>query len=117
MKKSDNPFENEATYQTLPDVLRNCSVSLCVVAQSMIELDPNDYYARYMVLVDSITTTAEVLKEVHDQSKKYTHGMWIKLPVGCELVHLEQLPLWSNTEESVDDSADSTSEMGDEFPF
>lgn len=117
MKKKKDKIERILGVEALPEVIRNCSVSLCVVAQELLSLDPNDWYARYITLIDSLTSTAEVLKEVYHQSSPYVYNIKIKLPDDVVLMHLEQMELLPTTEEPADDSVGSSRDGLGDIPF
>jgi hypothetical protein len=117
MKRRKIEKAEGAGVQSLTDLLRNCSISICVILDELRMLDPNDYYDKWLAHVDSLLTVAEVLKEAHEQSGKYVHNVQITLPPDVVMVTYRQMSLPEATEEPIDNSTGSTREGSGDVPF
>jgi len=108
---------DETINQSLPDILKNASISICVVLDELRALDPNDYYDRWFAQLDSLLTVAEVLQAAHKQCDKYVRNVRIQLPPDVLMVTYKQTDMFEESEgEDISHSPSAGKELGD-VPF
>lgn len=80
MPRLKRPTENHKQVMNCGLVIASMSMTISKVAQEMLDLDPNEWYGKYLFYLDRLTTTAEVLQDLWSQNHEQLEHMSLELP-------------------------------------
>lgn len=89
MRKMRRPVERAANMQNAGRLIASSAITLAKIGEDLISLDPNEWYAIFLIYVDQITTQAELLKLIWEQNHNLLDETPVEIPDHFKGFHVE----------------------------
>jgi superfamily II helicase len=89
MPRMKRPVERAANMQNAGRLIASCAITLAKIGEDLIDLDPNEWYAIFLIYVDQITTQAELLKLIWEQNHNLLDETPVEIPSYFKGFHVE----------------------------